>query len=458
MRMRSLLAAVGLAVSMAAIVTFVADPTPGAAFTLLGHALGTDQRDFRVHDAFADAAAHDNTIEHPAFPGSTGAVLAIRKAHAEWGSGPWMGDGLGDGVASNPVLGSGGANLDQHFAGLTPSPGPVGDNVHTPVSGGPCAGGLIAFTQFSPLGGGGGWTITYCDGSWVWSDGPGEPAAGQLDLQAIATREIGFTLGLGTSSVAGSTMSPVASGSATSLRSIAADDIAGLMAIYGAAAVTKPVITGLSGSDAIGGALVIEGEHFAPTGNEVWLPSPGTSGAPVVLGGVPSSAGGTRITVALPLGIDVGDLMVKVPGVGGASLSNAWPLLPDSPPGAFRLTGPGLAGAGGEVPQLSGSGDLSPGSASGFVIDLDLAAASTFGVLFVGAGEGGLPFKGGVFDPLPVLLELPFTSDADGRLHLAAAFPASTPGGVELVAQAWLADAGGPHGASASNGLGLALP
>jgi hypothetical protein len=458
MALRQILAALALVGAVALVVSPVRHPVDTGAFSLLGHALGTAERDVRVLNTFVDAAANDNANEHPAFPGSTGAVLAIRKAHAEWGSGPWMGHGLGDGMASNPNLGDGGANLDQHFQGEAVGPLPLGSNVHQAMTGGPCAGAVIAFTQFSPGGGSGGWTITYCDGTFVWSDGPGEPGLGQIDLQAIATREIGFTLGLGHSSVSGSTMFPSVVGSVTNARSIEADDIAGLQAIYGKVASGKPRITDVSGSDAPGGALVIDGEDFDPFSNEIWLPSPGGSGAPVVLGGVPSTTGGTRITVTLPTGIDVGDLMVKVPGVGGARLSNAWPLEPSSPPGSFGLTGPGLGGASGEVPQLTGSGDLSPGSGSGFALELDLAAPGVFGVLFVGAGEGDIPFKGGVFDPVPILLELPFTTSAGGTLSLASAFPASTPGGLELVTQIWLADPTGPKGATASNGLSLRLP
>lgn len=178
----------------------------------------------------------------------------------------------------------------------------------------------------------------------------------------------------------------------------------------------------------------------------------------MVLGGVPSTAGGTSITVFVPLGIDVGDLLVRVPGSSGASLSNAWPLLPGSPPGTIAHTGPGLAGSNGEVPLLSVSGDLSPGSVSGFVLDIDLAAPLAPGVLFVGGYEGNLPFKGGVFDPLPLLLSLPFSTDGEGRLHLASAFPASTLGGLTVVVQAWLADANGPLGATATGGLALGLP
>jgi len=448
-----LLSSVALVGALAIVTAPGHGPHPVAAFSLLGHHLDTTQRDFRVVDAFADASANDNTIEHPAFPGTTGAVLAIRKAHAEWGSGPWQGHGLGDGLASNPILGSGGANFDQHFAGLATTPIGQSENVHRPLSSGTCGGGILSFTQFSASG----WTINYCE-QWNWSDGPGLPLGDEIDLQAIATREIGRSLGLANSSALGATMGSVLSGPVVNLRSIETDDIAGLAAIYGAASGGKPVILDVTGDDTAGGLLVIEGANFDPTDNQVWFPSPGSSGDAVVLGGVPSTAGGTRINVFVPGGVDVGDLLVKLPGVGGGTLSNSWPLAPGSPPGRFSVVPSGVAAADGQVPQLSGSGDLSPGSATGFVIDLDLAAASTFGVLFVGAGEAAIPFKGGVFVPAPVVTELPFTSTASGGLHLAAAFPAGTPGGVSAWSQVWLADASGPAGATASNGLRLDLP
>lgn len=63
----------------------------------------------------------------------------------------------------------------------------------------------MAFTQNVP---GVGFSISYCDDGWIWSNGPGEPALGQVDLQAVATRQIGHALGLGNSTAAGASMGP----------------------------------------------------------------------------------------------------------------------------------------------------------------------------------------------------------------------------------------------------------
>jgi hypothetical protein len=453
------LGVLGTSTAVALIATLSLPPRDTSAFSLLGHSLGIDQRDFRVFNNFADAAANDNTVEHPAFPGSTGAVLAIRKAHAEWGSVPRNGNGHGDGLASNPVLGNGGANLDQMFLGEASTPGNSGDNTHHSLTRAACDGAVIAFVQFGLGGGSNGWRITYCDGSWVWSDGPGYPGPGQLDLQAIATREIGFALGLGHSSAGGfPTMAAAAFGDPTNARSIEVDDIAGLQAIYGAASATKPRIDAVSDGAAPGQLMTISGSGFHPTDNEIWVTPEDASGLPVVLGGVRSSAGGTTIVVAVPSNVASGDLMVHVPGSGGDSLSNAWSFSLDAAQDAILTVGDGLGGTSGEVPQLTAAGDLTPGSTTGFSVDVQLAAASVPGILFLGSGIGGLPFKGGFFQPVPILAELPFATDAAGNLHLSTAFDAGVPSGLLIVSQAWFADVTGPVGVTGTNGLALLVP
>ncbi len=442
--------ALGLALSLVAALSWPAQHT--AAFSLTGKSLGIDERDVRVFDSFADATANDNTVPHPNFPGSVGAALAIRKAHAEWGSLPVGGNGLGDGLTSNPVLGSGGANFDNTWQGLADSLPGIDGNVHTAMIGGACAGGVVAYVE---SGVSGGWRIVYCD-QFTWDDGPGPAVAGALDLQGIATREIGFTLGLGHSTAGGNpTMAPALSGAPENLRSIEADDQAGIQAIYGVLSLTKPQVTGLGGAALTGGALTVQGTGFASSGNEVWFTAAAATGDPVKVSGLVSTAGGTALVVVVPAGAQSGDVLVKVPGAGGSSLSNAFPIVVDGPPGAFQLTGPGLGStATGLVPQLTGEGDLGAGGA-GFELFVRLAAPSTAGVLFVGLGEGDIPFKGGVFDPVPVIVEVPMTTDGVGAFTLPAVIPFGTPAGTELVLQLWLADGGGPQGVTASNGLRL---
>lgn len=449
----------GTAGALALAVTLSQTPQPASAFSLLGHSLGLDQRDFAVFNNFSGVAANDNTVEHPAFPGSTGATLAIRKAHAEWASLPRAGSGHGDGLASNAVLGDGGANFDQIFVGEADSPGPLGGNRHGALTGGSCAGGVLAFTVFSPSGGGGGWRTSYCDSGWVWSDGPGLPAPGQIDLQAVATREIGFALGLGHSNAGGvPTMSPSAPANLTLLRSIAPDDIAGLQAIYGMASPTKPRITGAEQGAATGTSLTLSGAGFHPTSNEIWITPSVGGAAPVKLVGVPSSAGGTTIVLVVPSDVASGDVLVHTPGSGGDSLSNAWPFRAGAAQDAIVTVGDGLGGTSGEVPQLTAAGDLSPGSATGFTVDVQLAGPSLPGILFLGSASAGLPFKGGVFQPVPILAELAFVTGLAGDLHLAASFDGTVPAGLLIVAQAWFADPSGPAGATSTNGISLLVP
>ncbi|MHC4845640.1 MAG: IPT/TIG domain-containing protein [Planctomycetota bacterium] len=447
-RTRVALSVGGLAVALTLSVS-LAVPTSTAAYSLLGESLDLGQRDVRVFNNFIDASANDNTIPHPNFPGHTGAVMAIWKAHSEWGSGPRGGNGLGDGVASNANLGDGGANFDNTFQGTALDTGGTNGNVH---SAGPIGGAVIAFTQ-TPISDG--WKVTYNE-AFVWDDGPGEAPAGTVDLQAVATHEIGHTLGLGHSGAAGATMSPAAAGGLSMARSISADDIAGIQAIYGLASASKPEITGVSGPLTTGSTLVLTGQNFDATGNEVWFTDSAATGTPLKLTDVSSSAGGTLISVAIPSGAAPGDVLVKSSGTGGASLSNAFPLDVDGAPGEYRLVGPGVDGIAGN-PQLTGSGDLTPGG-SGFTLHGQLIAPSAPGVFFVALSESAVPFKGGAFYPVPILLQFDVDADVGGMLTLPASMPAAIPPGTTVVTQAWFLDGAAVQGASSTNGLTLVVP
>jgi hypothetical protein len=437
--------------TLAALVAAASWPATAVAFTLTGQSLPLSQRDFRVFNNFLDPTANDNTFPHPNFPGVSGAAMAICKAHAEWGSGPRAGNGLGDGLADNAELGSGGANFDNTWQGLAAAHGGDNDNIHGALVLGSVA--ILALTQ-TPVTDG--WK-TWFNETVVWDDGPGAPVAGAMDLQGIATAQVGFTLGLGLSTEPGATMkASMISGNGTHARSLEADDIAGIQAIYGVAAAGKPRITALAGTLDTGSTLIISGTGFAATGNEVWFTQPGGDGTPLKVTGVASTGGGTQLALTIPAGVSAGEVLVLASGTGGAALSNAFPIDIDAPPGAFQLTGPGLAGAGDTVPQLTGAGDLSPGGA-GFQIFMQLVKSSASGALFVSLAEANQPFKGGVFDPLPILLQVPLTVGADGRLVLPAAIPAGPLSGLELVTQAWFADAAAVQGVSATNGLRLVI-
>ena len=440
MRLQQSCAAAGLVAALS-LTAALGAPTRTVAFATTGDSLGLDQRDFRVFNNFTDPTANDNTIPHPNFPGYTGAVMAIWKAHSEWGSGPRAGNGLGDGISSNPNIGDGGANFDNTFQGLASDGGGTNGNVHSEISG--SGGGVIAFTD-TPTSDG--WKITYFS-DWTLDDGPGNVTTG-IDLQGIATHEIGHSLGLGHSNVGGATMQPAISGTGTSGRSLSADDIAGIQAIYGVASPSKPRIDGLTGSTDPGGQMGIDGINFDAVGNEVWFTKANSDGTPAKVEGVVSSGGGTHIDVTIPADAAVGEVLVKTPGTSGANLSNSFPADIGSPPGEFVITGPGL----GQL-QLTGEGDLTPGGA-GFDVDLNLLPPGVGGALFVSLNEANLPFKGGVFDPAPILAQFTLVAPPSGLIVLSSTMPAAVPSGTGFVMQAWFVSTG----FSATNSLRLDVP
>jgi hypothetical protein len=295
-------------------------PTRGSAYVIAGSGLPPGQRDARVYNNFTDATANDNLTPDPDFPGALGARMAIWKACVEWGS---TLHGNGDGDPSQPGgLGSGGANFDAAFAGEADGVGSADDNVFSELGG--SNGGIYAFTE-TPTSDG--WRIRFYS-IWNWSDGPGiSIGSGNVDIQGIATHEYGHALGLDHSSVPSATMFP-STGNGVSLRSIEQDDIDGVRAIYGVASPTKPTITAVAVS---GTTITITGHDFAASGNEIWFAAPGQTPASipsplVVLPGQVSTGGGTQLSVGTPAGAADGDILVKVPGSGFDTVSNAWPV------------------------------------------------------------------------------------------------------------------------------------
>jgi len=303
-------------------------PTRGEAWVVIGTGLNTTQRDFRIYNNFTDSTANDNVTPDPNFPGSLGAVMAIWKACAEWGS---RLHGNGNGDPSQPGdIGSGGANFDAAFAGEANGVGSADDNILSEISG--SSGGVLAYTELPSEDG---WRIRFYS-TWQWADGPGTGiGSGTIDIQGVTTHEFGHALCLGHTSVPGATMGATIIGNGVAMRSIEADDIGGVQAIYGVASANKPVITGVTVN---GSTITITGAHFAPTGNEIWFRTSGQTLDTIlnpltVLAGQVSTAGGTQLSVGTPPLADDGDILVKVPGLSFDTLSNAWPADINAGPG-----------------------------------------------------------------------------------------------------------------------------
>jgi len=286
------------------------------AFSRLGSNLSVNERDVRVFDNFVDVTANDNTAAAAQFPGQTGAELAVWKGVVEWGS---QAHGNGTGDTTQATLGNGGANFDAFWAGKTSAPGGSSNNVVSRIN--TCSSGVLAYCE-APFQSG--WRIRFCE-SWVWNDGPGAISGGQYDLQGVMTHEYGHALGLGHSTVSGTTMWPSVGSGSTATRSIEADDIAGVQAIYGVKSATKPTITATVAS---AGTLTIHGTNFSPTGNTVWFRSAANTTATlddprILVTGVASN--GVRLTVAIPATAGPGDVIVRNATAGHPSVSNAFP-------------------------------------------------------------------------------------------------------------------------------------
>ena len=84
-------------------------------------------------------------------------------------------------------------------------------------------------------------------------------------------------------------------------------------------------------------------------------------------------------------------------------------------------------------------------------VELTGAAPSALATVVLGVSELSVPVKGGVLVPSPDVL-LPLATDGNGELAFVLSWPAGLTG-VPLHWQAWVSDATGPAGFSASNGL-----
>ncbi len=116
--------------------------------------------------------------------------------------------------------------------------------------------------------------------------------------------------------------------------------------------------------------------------------------------------------------------------------------------------GNGLGGALG-VPLLQGSGSLQPGSS--VALSLSGAPPSASAYLVVGLATINAPFKGGVLVPeVDHLITL--ATNAGGALPILAPWIAGIPPDFTTYFQYWVADASGPSGFVASNGISGTTP
>jgi hypothetical protein len=353
----------------------------GLGYSTSGDTLDLAQRSVRVFDNFTKAAANNNTTPDPNWPGYVGAELAIWKGCSEWGSTLHGGTGAGDPLQT---VGSGGANFDISWQGNATEVGDTNSNTHSQISG--QSGGVLAFTELPSTDG---WRIRYYE-VFDWQDGPSQEWTG-IDLQGVACRQYGYALGLGLSTVQGATMSSMIAG--TALRSIEADDIAGVQFLYGARSPSKPTITGVS---VLSGQVTIAGTDFSPSNNEVWFTQAGAGGGgPVKVTGVTSS--GASITVTIPAAAGPGDVLVRNDGTQHSNLSNAWPFDPAGPScGATAYCTPKL-GSHLCYPTIGSSGTPSYSAAGGFSITTTFMEVGVSAIDFFGTtGQAAIPFQGGL--------------------------------------------------------------
>ncbi|MFT7462712.1 MAG: hypothetical protein ACI9EF_001054 [Pseudohongiellaceae bacterium] len=118
-------------------------------------------------------------------------------------------------------------------------------------------------------------------------------------------------------------------------------------------------------------------------------------------------------------------------------------------PSAWIDLGQSLAGGPG-APVLIMSGDLSGGSMGALSLSNALPSSTAF--LVAGLTLLQAPLKGGILVPSADLI-LNFPTTASGTLDFAFTWPLGIPAGVSTYYQVWLADAAGPVGFSASQGI-----
>ncbi len=435
----------GLALGLA----WVVMPPTSEGFNLLGGQLDLGQRDYRFFNNFTHATANTYQIPDPDFPGALGAELAVWKGAAEWGS---RLHGTGGYDPRQPDgIGSGGSNFDSFYVGLATEPGGVDDNIASMIT------GFFATHAYTEIPIGDGWRIRFVQGPDDWQDHP-DPSTWQgsfpWDIQGTMTHEYGHALGLAHTNVPGATMgSPTQLG--VGLRSIEADDIAGVQFLYGVLDPAKPVIETYT---LAGSQITLHGRHFHPTNNEVWLTqaTPGGDGTPVKVLGVPSTAGGTRLSFTFPNTARAGQVAVKLPGFSDIDLSNSYPLDPLREPyfRQPRAYGTSKVNSMGQSPTLTLAGHASISHGS-FALDVSGGTLFGPGIVLSGPARDAKPFFGGtLWIGPPYTRERVFTYQASFARVTIDVPPGVQPGDTRFY-QVWFSDPGDPQGVGLSHGLWL---
>jgi hypothetical protein len=156
--------------------------------------------------------------------------------------------------------------------------------------------------------------------------------------------------------------------------------------------------------------------------------------------------GDGQASLAVGAGNDDDFILVPEPG-------SVWMLSLN--PALWRDHGQGLGGATGE-PRLVGTGALAANSPA----RLSLAGAAPLApaTFVVGLSQLSAPFKGGTMFPFPQSIGSLVLTDGVGALVLNATWPAGVPSGSTFFSQAWVIDATGPFGLTASNGVSGRAP
>ncbi len=128
-------------------------------------------------------------------------------------------------------------------------------------------------------------------------------------------------------------------------------------------------------------------------------------------------------------------------------------------PGSYVPFGSGLAGSGGLVPDLNGSGV--PYMNEPFAVEITNGLGGAPGQVLVGASATVFPFMGGDLLVYPILLSIPVTLDGSpgtpgaGSLSIPSTLALA---GRSLYIQAFFTDSAAPMGVSMSKGLEIQFP